>query len=764
MKDIIQKLLAAFDVEHREHLVKIRAYLAALEAGTQGPGSVDINEAFRCAHSLKGASRVVDLKTITELAHRLEALFAQIQTGKRSPGPDYFSTITRVLDMIEDTVAASRAGQPIPDHLPLNKALDDLLEGKAVLAQAPAPAPQPMTAKDFNAAVPAPEAAPTPAPAEAPEVFPIFKQPVRAGASFDTMRLSAEHFDRLIKTAGEVISFSRNQEANAGRLKEMNHLVRNLEKEWGIVQKHSSGYLREISNDADKNRLVKYLNFMESQIRVMSRQLRAVTADQRNDNFSLRLLGEQLQEDVQTARLMPASDVFESFSKMMRDLAKDESKEVDFKMLGMDIEADRVVLQALKDPLMHILRNALSHGIEAPSEREAKRKPRSGKISLHLEVAARRLNLTISDDGKGIQLDRIREKALEAGLVSTTELDTLSPEDIRALIFHPGFSTASSVTEISGRGVGLSVVKDAVERLQGEIVIDSQSGIDCQFKISVPLSLSTHRLILMESQGQIFAIPTHAVQRVQRAKSQDLLSIEGRLTLKVNGLNVPIMALSQLLGMKDASVKPSEDALAFAVLKMGEKRLAVAVDRLLGEREGLIKDLGSPLSRSGRFAGALLLDRASIVLVLNPPALFEAYHQLRHGQPLQITQRTAEKQKLRILVVDDSFTTRILEKSILEAKGYLVSVATDGLEALTFLKSHEVDLIISDVEMPRMDGLTLLQNVRANPKLAKLPVIMVSSKDQREDQERGLQLGADAYLPKQEFNQKILLDTIRQVI
>ncbi|RYZ53258.1 MAG: hybrid sensor histidine kinase/response regulator [Proteobacteria bacterium] len=379
-------------------------------------------------------------------------------------------------------------------------------------------------------------------------------------------------------------------------------------------------------------------------------------------------------------------------------------------------------------------------------------------------MAARRLNLTISDDGKGIQLERIREKAVEAGLVTTSELDTLSEDDIRALIFHPGFSTASSVTEISGRGVGLSVVKDAVERLQGEVKIESQSGVDCQFKISVPLSLSTHRLILMESQGQILAIPTHAVQRVQRAKSQDLLNIEGRPTLKVNGVNVPIMALSQLLGMKDTSVKPNEDALAFAVLKMGEKRLAVAVDRLLGEREGLIKDLGSPLSRSGRFAGALLLDRASIVLVLNPPALFEAYHQLRHGQPLQITQRAAEKQKLRILVVDDSFTTRILEKSILEAKGYIVSVATDGLEALTFLKSHEVDLIISDVEMPRMDGLTLLQNVRANPKLAKLPVIMVSSKDQREDQERGLQLGADAYLPKQEFNQKILLDTIRQVI
>ncbi|RZA13877.1 MAG: hybrid sensor histidine kinase/response regulator, partial [Proteobacteria bacterium] len=193
-------------------------------------------------------------------------------------------------------------------------------------------------------------------------------------------------------------------------------------------------------------------------------------------------------------------------------------------------------------------------------------------------------------------------------------------------------------------------------------------------------------------------------------------------------------------------------------------RLAIAVDTLIGEREGLIKDLGAPLTRSNRFSGGLLLDRDSIALVLNPPALFEAYYLLRGGHPLQIAQRKEERQKLKILVVDDSFTTRILEKSILEAKGYHVSVAVDGLEALAFLNTHEVDLIISDVEMPRMDGLGLLQQVKANPKLAKIPVIMVSSRNEREDQERGLRLGADAYLPKQDFNQSILLDTIRQVI
>ncbi|HYX40039.1 MAG TPA: response regulator [Oligoflexus sp.] len=774
MKDIKQKLLAAFDVEHREHLAQIRAFLAAVEPGTTGESNavkVGIAEAFCSAHSLKGASRVVDLKSVMELAHRLETLFHQIQTGKLSVSKDLQLIVSRSLDLIEDIVTASRSNLEQPGSIDLLQALDQLVEGKLISSISPSGSVQPApSSKIPPEAVNSPQlviaGSETSRPAAPTLVVPAStRAPARTNShSFDTMRLSAEHFDRLIKTAGEVISFSRNQEENAFHFKEMSQVVSNIEKEWGIIQKNSAKYLRQSTKDSDKSKLVKYLSFIETQVRALGRQLRAASADQKNDNFTLRRLGEQLQEEVQTARLMPAADIFESFSKMMRDLAKDEQKEIEFRMIGMDIEADRVVLQALKDPLMHTLRNALSHGIESASQRALLKKPISGRISLSLEAASRRLALIVADDGQGLNIDSIRSKALEAGLIDAQKIDEISDEELRQLVFHPGFSTAKQITEISGRGVGLSIVKDAIERLQGEVVVESTPGQGCRFKFSVPLSVSTHRLLLMQCQGQTLAIPTHAVQCVQRERSNELTSVEGRPVIKVKGIYIPVMALSRLLGMQDGSVKSNDNALAFAVIKFGEKRLALAVDGLLGEREGLIKDLGPPLSRSNRFAGGLLIDRAAIALVLNPPALFEAYHQLRHGQPLEIAQRKMEQQKLRILVVDDSFTTRILEKSILEAKGYHVDIAIDGVEALAFLSNHQVDLIISDVEMPRMDGLTLLQQLKADPRLSKTPVIIVSSRDRREDQERGLKLGAEAYLPKQEFNQKILLDTIRQVI
>ncbi|RZA26674.1 MAG: hybrid sensor histidine kinase/response regulator [Proteobacteria bacterium] len=449
---------------------------------------------------------------------------------------------------------------------------------------------------------------------------------------------------------------------------------------------------------------------------------------------------------------------------MMRDLAKDDGKQIDFSTAGMDLEADRLVLQAIKDPLMHILRNALSHGIEAPEKRLTTNKPKSGQIKLSVEILSRRLVVKINDDGRGLNRTAIKVKALENGLASQPELDSMSEAELNQLIFSAGFSTAEKISDISGRGVGLNVVREATDKLQGEVFVESTEGFGTRFVISVPLNLSNHRLLLLKSQNQIFAIPTYAVLSVQRAKRQDLTTIEGRHVIKNKDVFIPIMALSNLLGMKETSVTSDQDTFSFAILKLGEKRLAIAVDSLVGEKEGLIKELGLPLSRSNRFAGGILLDRNAIALVIHPPSLFEAYLQLKSGRPLEIAQKAQEKPKLRILVVDDSFTTRILEKSILEAKGYNVSVATDGLEALAFLKAHEVDLIISDVEMPRMDGLTLLREVRSMPRTAKTPVIMVSSRDTREEQERGLNLGADAYLSKQEFNQTVLLDTIRQVV
>ncbi|MBC7532781.1 MAG: response regulator [Oligoflexus sp.] len=763
MKDIHQKLLAAFDVEHREHLDQIRLFLSGLSDGTEGSSPIsktELAEAFRAAHSLKGAARVVDLKAVTEIAHRLEAIFLRIQSQKQTITTSLLTCVSEALNRIEDIVIASRKNESQPDASPLIKDLDDLLADPGDPIVGITLPVEPLKVRLTLSSGPSP----TPAPAAAAVRPKAYANITSLSPTFATMRLRAEHFDRLIRTAGEVINFSRNQEENAAKLKNMSEVVRNMEKEWSNFQKQSAKYSRQTSIDPDTEKLVKYLGFVETQIRGLGRQLRSVASDQKNDNFALRILSQQLQEDVHTARLVPASDVFESFGKMMRDLAKDENKFVDFRTVGLDIEADRVVLQALKDPVMHILRNALSHGIETSPQRALNSKSQIGNISLRLEIAGRRLIIIVADDGQGLDVEAISQKALEVGLYTAQELEDMPVEELWQLIFHPGFSTAQDVTEISGRGVGLSVVKDTIERLQGEVVIDSSPGTGCQFKISVPLSISARRLLLMVSQGQTFAIPTHAVQCVQRAKIQDLVTVEDRPVIIVGGLYIPIMPLSQLLHMDTKGLKFNSDNLTVAIIKFGDKRLAVAVDGLIGEREGLVKNLGAPLHRSARFEGGLILDRGTLALVVTPFALFEAFHQLRHSHPSDIMKKKVEHKKLRILVVDDSFTTRILEKSILEAKGYQVDIAVDGVEALSFLEKNLVDLVITDIEMPRMDGLTLLQKIRSQSRTAKVPVIIVSSRDQREELERGMKLGADAYLLKQEFSQKILLDTIRQVV
>lgn len=740
MNDLRAKLLAAFDVEHREHLARVRSILAEMNQASPGSNPAKlIGEAFLCAHSLKGASRIVDLKSVMELAHRLETLFAQIQKSRIGVTPELIDFIGKVLDRIEDIVVSSRSQGQAP-------AIDDLTTSlDAVLAGQEMPRLQ-KTGSDSQAVMPS-EPLPPKKEEPAPHIALVKSTPAPSPA-FDTMRLKVEYFDKLIKTAEEVISFSRNREKASTQFKDVIDFVTAMAKESQAMQKHL-----EKKGTSDNSRLAKYLHFVQEQIRMLGHQLRGLSADQKNHDFTLRLLGTRLQKEAQSARLMAANGVFDSFSKMMRDLAKDSDKDLNFKMSGMEQEADRMVLQALKDPLMHILRNALSHGIESPAVRERMGKPRSGTIAMGIEINGQKLSIVVNDDGQGIDTDRIKAKATELGLIAKDSGIDIPAKELQQFIFHPGFSTAEKITEISGRGVGLSVVKETIEKLQGTIDIESIQGQGCRFRLTLPVALSAHRLLLVRCHNQTLAIPTHSVQSVKRLKQEQIEYLEGHPIFRDNAKVIPVVTLSHVLGMKNDAVQPNKQALSFAILKMGERRLGLAVDAIVGEREGLIKELGYPLRRSERYSGGFLLDQTSVALVLNPTALFESFGRHTRVASLKIEEAKPANRKQRILIVDDSFTTRILEKSILEAKGFSVELAMDGTEALAFLNSNQVDLIISDVEMPRMDGLTLLKELKSNKNLAQIPTIIVSSRDHAEDRQKGLDLGADAYLSKMEFSQ-----------
>lgn len=727
MKDIRQKLLATFQVECREHLGQIRALLTTLKKGEDAPpGGLD--EAFRRAHSLKGAARAVDLHPVERMAHRLETLFSRVREGTLSPDEEVGGVTRLTLDAIEDWVAALGEGRTPPEPAHAIEAVERLL---GIESEAPVQPPE--------------------APAAG------FQQ-------VETVRVSAENLDRLLRSSGQLLTETLRQDLVAQQLGRLIPQIAGVEQEWERVRKASAASLRRLSATPEFARVARYLDFVEHQMRLLSSQTRAARLLQQRASWSLRHVGEQLQEHVRRARMVPAEGVFEGFRKMVRDLARDEGKEVEFEVSGLEVEADRMVLQGLKDPVMHLLRNAVSHGIEPPRERAGQGKTPAGRVALRMEAQGNRLRIEVEDDGQGIDPKKVAEVAVRRGFLSEPEAAATSPQELTRLIFQPGFSTARAVTELSGRGMGLSVAYEAVTRLQGEITLQPGEGPGTAVVLSVPLTVSTHRLLLVGCQGQTFGIPTHGVERLYRVRVQDMETVEGRPMVRLQGQPVPLASLSHLMGLGEPSVSVEGGVLPVVALKSGDGRLAVAVDALLSVRDSLIQDLGAPVEGADRLSGGILLEDGSVSLALNPAELIRAFKESDGAPALKTAKSAPEKRTPAILVVDDSITTRTLEKSILEAHGYQVQVAVDGAEALDRLRAGGVDLVVADIQMPRVDGFALLEEMKKDRRLSQIPVILVTSMERREDQERGLALGADAYIVKRKFDQRELLEAIEQML
>jgi two-component system, chemotaxis family, sensor kinase CheA len=375
----------------------------------------------------------------------------------------------------------------------------------------------------------------------------------------------------------------------------------------------------------------------------------------------------------------------------------------------------------------------------------------------------------VEDDGVGLNLAAVRERAVSQGLLGRDEAATASPQEIAKLIFRPGFSTSAAVTNISGRGLGLSVVQETVDRLQGEIEVNTSEHSGLRIAISVALSISTQQLLLVETAGFVFGLPARAVRQLLRVRLSGLRTMEGRDVLMADGKALPLSRLSDMLGLAPKSQQNDEEEsrdpwISIVTMAWGEKTAGVIVDRLLDEREAVVKELGLPRHMTGLTTGGILLEDGRVALSLNPAALFDGLQGTARMTPLRKAEQPEEKSAPRILVVDDSLTTRSLEKSILEAHGFQVSVAVDGVEALEKLGAAKFDLVITDVIMPRMDGMQLLERMKAQRSTGHIPVIMVTSIEKKEDQQRGMSLGADAYIVKRKFDQEELLRTVRQIL
>ena len=732
MKPYDRPLLEIFAAEQSEHVQRLRAVAETLSAAPPAA----FQEALRRAHTLKGAARAVGLETTEGLAHRLEALLEGAQEGTVAADAQAAAAVHHVLDAMEDVLASALGNRPEPDVSAATDRLDRLL------------------------AVPAPPAAAPAAPL----------LPSLAAPAADFVRVNAARIDVLIRASSQMLA-SATAESPAGRRTDesLRHAEETL-TEFLSFRRECAPYLRRHAGDPELTPVRECLEYADGRLRQWLAGARAAAAAQHHQSWEFRQRAEQLHQGAIRVRMIPAESVFGAFGAMVREIAHEEGKQVEFRAEGLETQADRLALQALKDPVMHLLRNAVSHGIEPPGERVAAGKPAAGAIRLRLDANGDRLLVAVEDDGRGLDFEAVAAEALRLGLIAPNDANSLTHEDLSKLIFHPGLSTSKAITSVSGRGMGLAVVEQAVAQLQGELSVRPRPAAGLRIAISVALSISTEHILLLDAAGYTFGLATRFVERLCRPRVSQLASLQGRQAILLDGLPVPVVRLADLLGLPAPRAEgnpPREERdpfLSVAVLAADGQNLGLIAERFLDDRQAVVKDLGLAPESSGLASGGVPLEDGTVAILLNPAALIHRFRE--SGRAPLIRQLIEETQKTppRILIVDDSITTRSLEKSILEANGYRVAVAVDGMEALERLAAEPFDLVITDVMMPRMDGLQLLQQMKKRSETEQIPVIIVTSLDRREHREQGLSLGADAYIVKRKFDPRELLSAIRQIL
>jgi two-component system chemotaxis sensor kinase CheA len=531
----------------------------------------------------------------------------------------------------------------------------------------------------------------------------------------------------------------------------------------------NGGVLRELGRDISQ--LLGYFSASQAQLHELNALSGELSRQCASDTMHMGMVIDDLEQEIKRVRMLPLTTITGPFGRMVRDLGRQAGKEAALVIAGGDTELDKQVLEQIKDPLIHLLRNAVDHGVESPEGRERRGKPRVGRITLLAEQLGQNIVIRVSDDGEGLDYDAIRDSIARRGVL---DADSLTEADLREAIFQAGVSSSPIITDISGRGVGLDVVRRNVEALRGTVDVRSMPGQGATFTLTLPLRLASSRGLLVRAGGETFAIPLNNIVKIESYMPHEITSMEGHDTIRYNGAPLTLVPLSDVLELPSLVSPPrgetgGGDGILVVIVAAAERRMAFAVDELAGQREMVIKPLGKQLSRIGGIAGATVLGNRRVVLVLNAGDLIKLAMRGRRRSVLDTLAHTvppgAEHVKRKILVVDDSITTRTLEKNILEAAGYVVRLATDGQEALSDISSAGTpDLIVTDVAMPRMDGFELTERIKQDGNMGHLPVILVTSLDSDEDKARGIEAGADAYIVKSGFDQDNLLETIEQLI
>lgn len=785
MKDdeLLARLRAAFRSEAQERLTTVSTTLLDLERAPDTEEQKPILETvFREAHSLKGAARAVNLSEIETLCQVIEDVFGSLKKGEIPVSPEIFDTLHESVGVIEDILdvldsedpAASTSSEQI---IPLIDRFNLIKTG----GDDPQADPSREAEQEIEAeACREKEETPTPA-VTAPE--PRVEEEQRAKSTqskpliSETVRIPTVKLDSLFLKAEEMLSLKLiaaqhlNDLRDAGLSFELwnKNLARidpDIRALRNRIQKEKEADGRN-ENRAVISSLLDFFEWSRDYTQTLDRKFRLLVGTEEKNLRTLGRMVDDLLDDMKKVTMLPFSTLFEIFPRMVRDISRAQEKEVDLLFKGGDIEIDRRILEEMKDPVTHLLRNSVDHGIEKPEDRIGRQKPRRANVSLSVsQVEGDKVEVVISDDGMGIDVEKVKDKAVQKGLLTRQEADQLDRSDALSLIFRSGVTTSPIITSISGRGLGMAIVQEKIEKLGGYLQIDTEPGTSTTFTIRLPVTIATFRGIVIKDAGENFIVPSSNVDRVLRIGREFVKSVENMDTISLNGKVLSLVKLADVLELPaPGNGKSGSGVLSVMVLGTGDKRIAFEIDDVLSEQEVLVKNLGNQIRRIRNIAGATVMGSGKIVPILNVHDLLKSAVRsatnLRSSGREKKIESTAEKS---ILVADDSLTSRMLIKSILESVGYTVTTAVDGLDALTTLKTTKIDLVVSDVEMPRMTGLELTASIRGDKKFGEIPVVLVTGLESNEDRERGIDVGANAYIVKSSFDQSNLLDAVQRLV
>jgi len=719
-----EELRSLYQIASSEHLANLEAGLLFLEKNPQD--KTKLQEMLRSAHSLKGDSRMLGVKDAETLTHNFEDILSKIHKGESTLTPSILEVLLKALDGIKRIANEAVTGKPAEVsvfHLvaEMMTAMEDQSADDLSLLLTPDVEEKTI---DFPTKSVELESLDIPVPSVASEPSPVLA-PAETEQSSDIIRVKASKLDALMQYATEIAVIQQRLHRQLGLISQNNNL-------WEDTDQTKN---RSFSFDKLGEVITKLQSNLENEIS----RLEAITT--------------LLEQDVRNLQLLPFSNIFNLFPRTVRDIAKQQKKEVDFIITGGDVLVDRKILEEIKDPISHLLRNAIDHGLETPEERVRAGKPPQGKLHLKGAVEGNQITIEVTDDGRGLNLETIGASAVRKGLITPAELALMTPDEIEQLIFRHGFSTKASteVSEISGRGVGLDVVKETIERLQGQIKVQSQLGLGCTFKLLLRAKRSIISVLVVKEGNYYCALPTDTVITSILAKRDDIFVVEDRPAILWQGQVVKVLFLADLLHNSSTEVPKNFTCL---ILQVNEQIQGLAVASVVDYQEVCIKP--HPFSIP-QLLGVTMLEDGSICQVLNPA------HLLAPKATVSIPVILAEgKKPAKVLLVEDSIPIRTQLRRILQGEGYQVTIAVDGQDGLQKLKQDDFDAIISDVEMPNLSGIEMTERVRAS--MLNIPIILVTTLAKPSDRERGLKAGANAYLTKGDFDQSLLLNTLRRLI